>query len=110
MSRNGTALELQVRGATDVCGRDGEPAACGHPARNPLGEKPRGVMKTPLQRDYIGIQEKRVVQEIVKESYQDRLRLIPLVPAPLARKATIVANEGMRRSARCSMRATRRRL
>ena len=27
-------------------------------ARNPLGETARWVMKAPLQRDYIGIQEK----------------------------------------------------
>ena|SRR5688572_10961357 len=73
----------------------GEPAIPS-PARsvgNPLGETARWVMKAPLQRDYIGIQEMRVVQEKVKESCQDRLRLIHLVPVRLARKATIAAND-----------------
>jgi len=34
-----------------------------------------------LPRDYIGVQEKRVVQEKAKESCQERLRLIRLVPS-----------------------------
>jgi hypothetical protein len=46
-------------------------------------------MKAPLKRDYFGIDEKRVIQEKVEESYQDRLRLIHLVPVRLARKATL---------------------
>jgi hypothetical protein len=60
-----TALELRVRGTTDVCGQHGEPAipSPARSAENPLGETARWVMKVPLQRDYIGVHGQRVVQE-----------------------------------------------
>jgi len=65
-----TALELRVRGTTDICGRHGEPAIplLARSAGIPLGETGRWVMKGPLQRDYIAVHGQRVVQEKVKES------------------------------------------
>jgi hypothetical protein len=42
---------------------------CPRSARNPLGETGRWVMKGPLQRDYIGMQEKvREIGEMLDES------------------------------------------
>jgi len=61
-------------------------------ATNPLGETFRWVMKAYLQRGYIGVHEKRVVQEKVKESCQDRLRLIRLVPGRLAEESHNCSN------------------
>ena len=76
-----------------LAARGGDPLAERVRATNPLGETFCWVMKAYLQRDYIGIHEKRVVQENVKENCQDWLRLIRLVPGRLARKVTIAAIE-----------------
>jgi hypothetical protein len=83
------------RSTAEVWWRQGgsDPLAERVHATNPLGETFRWVMKAYLQRDYSGVHEKRVVQEKVKESCQDRLRLIRLVPGRLARKVTIAAIE-----------------